>query len=298
MLAEVPRPVAATAVSKRFGWFKVEVEKAVRVPKIIEDQTQKQIIEAWLNVRWKHQKGVSKEDYMGCLKEIRDIRYTAKDVEKFSIMLEIFKESEDFAWRAGLYLSALINNCPENDFAIHIGHIDKKIESIGYQNTKNITVDGDAGNYLAIYMAGGRITVEGNTGIAGQWMENGEIVINGNCGRFLGYGMKGGKIAVKGNTEDGVGLEMENGEITINGNCGNTLGQQMKGGKIIVKKNAGDNVGHMMEGGELRVEGEHEGLSKYTFGGKIYHKWERVPEFWVRIGRKIRHFLGRDKDAG
>jgi hypothetical protein len=183
-------------VSKRFGRYKDEDEKAVRAPDVIEDQTLRQLREAWLNVRLKD--GVVATYYARALKQITGISYSSANVEKFSVALAEFQNEDHFRLAAGLFLSALINNCKDNDFVINTGHFSEGIDALGYKNTKNLTVVGDVGNFLGDSMQCGTITVEGNAGgVVGAWMTGGEIHIDGSY-RYLSENIISGKIYHKG----------------------------------------------------------------------------------------------------
>jgi hypothetical protein len=249
------------AVSKRFGRFKDEDEQAVRAPDVAEDRALGQLKEAWMKVRWAGTflASSSGRHYPACMEAIAGLAYSPKDVEKFSLALAEYQDTEDFSWKAGYFLSALINNCPESKFAVYTRHLDRRIVCLGVCNTKDIMMDGDAGNFLGYRMLGGRITVNGNTDdFAGRWMVDGEIVINGDGGNSLGDGMQGGKITVKGNVGYWAGQRMKKGEIVVNGNSGHDLGDDMQGGKIVVEGYAG-------WVGVVR-------------GGEIYHKGKRI--YW------------------
>ena len=205
---------ARMAVSKRFGMYKDEGKKVVRSPEVVEDQTLRQLREAWRNVRWKDDISMDGE-YKSCLKAVKGIQYTAKDVERFSVALA---DAIPPGWnhRVGYFLSALINNCPDTDFIIHTKHLDTEIYHLGHHNTKNITIDGNAGDYLARSMSGGKITVEGNVGCScGSYMKDGEIVINGDCAS-VGDNLFGGKITVKGAVKF-ITRKIYGGEIHIEG---------------------------------------------------------------------------------
>ena len=308
--------VPAMAVSKRFGRFKDEEEHAVRAPqRVAEDQVLGQLKGAWMKFQWIGEHWDAMTGNMSGLEAVKGLTYTAKDVERFSIALAEFQGEEDFREKAGYFLSALINNCPDSDFVIHTKHLEKKIEYLGLHNTKNITIDGDAGNVLGREMIGGRITVKGSTrDWAGLFMKNGEIVIEGDSGNGLGremksgkitvernasrnvgmlmvggeiviegnggeqvgFHMKGGKITVKGNATNLAGYGMESGEIVIDGDCGEDLGNEMEGGKITVKGNGGECVGLGMAGGTIRIDGDYVSLDKNIKGGKIYHKGKLI----------------------
>jgi hypothetical protein len=277
--------VEPLAVSKRFGRYKDEGEHAVRAPDLTEDRVLGQLKEALLKVRLKDDPKESELDfiilpalnYPVFLRAIRGLKYTSKDIEKFSIQLAEFQNTEDFTFKAGHFLSALINKSPESDFIIHTRHLDVKIEHLGWSNTKNIVIEGDSGDLLASFMLKGRITVKGNSGMFTCYgMKKGEIVINGDSGPSLGWHMKGGEITVKGNTGTETGQGMTNGKIVICGNSGDFLGAHMRGGKIIVQGDTGIGTGIGMISGEIRIEGDCKSFDDNVKRGKIYHKGKLI----------------------
>jgi formylmethanofuran dehydrogenase subunit C len=128
-----------------------------------------------------------------------------------------------------------------------------------------IVVKGNVGANCGAYMAGGKITIEGN---ADDWlgaeMRDGEIVVKGNAGNLIGCayygnatGMSGGKIAIEGNAGNYIGEKMSGGEIEIKGNAGDFIGTEMKGGTIIIHGSCGF-VGGDMKAGEIKIGGEFE----------------------------------------
>jgi len=116
-----------------------------------------------------------------------------------SLLLEEHENKEYFEDFTGCYLSALINKSKDKDFKIITNYLTKTIDNIGYENAKNIVVNGNAG------------------GLVGHEMENGKITINGNAGGMVGGGMKDGEIIINGNAGFLVGEDMKNGEIRLNG---------------------------------------------------------------------------------
>jgi len=208
----------------------------------------------------------------------------SKEITGFSLLLEEHENKNDFERFTGCYLSALINSSKDKDFKIFTNYLSKTIDYIGCKNTKNIILNGNAGDRVGDRMKDGKITVNGNTGWgAGFFMENGKITINGNAGDGVGLGMKDGEITVNGNARWGVGSIMRDGKITIKGNAGWGVGGGMKGGKITIKGNAGERVGAYMEGGKIHLNGDYERLSNSISGGNIYHKGELI----VKGGRKL-----------
>lgn len=239
------------ALAKVFRGLKPETEKPVRPIELVDDETLEKMKEAWKPVE------IDKSDwnasYENALAQVKKLKYTAKDVENFSIALAGFQNEGLFSYKAGYFLSALINNCKDNEFIIHTAHLEL-IRYFGYKNTKNIVVKGDLG------------------GIVGLRMECGSITVEGNAGDWVGDEMNGGNITVKGNATDWAGDEMKGGVITVEGDVGYSLGEEIGGGTIIVKGNAGNGVGRLMTGGEIRLEGEYGGIGDNIKHGKIFHK--------------------------
>jgi hypothetical protein len=185
--------------------------------------------------------GVSKE---GCdevtqelMSRMKNIEYTAKDVEEFSKRLVTLQEGEEnFPLKAGLFLSALINNAKDEDFVVHTAQLKRKPTCLGYLNTKNVVVEGGLAWGAAYRMITGTFEVKGNIGKAGgRNMDCGELIIRGNAQKELGKQMKGGKISTYG--------------------------------KVV-------SVGGDRKGGEIHLEGETEPYIEATRDGKIYKKGE------------------------
>ncbi len=123
----------------------------------------------------------------------------------------------------------------------------------------SITVNGDAGAYLAFGLKSGEIKVSGNAGLyAACEMKKGYLEIAGNAGDFLGaalpgnkMGMKGGTILVKGNVGERAGDHMRRGNILIEGNAGDYCGSRMTAGTIAVMGQTGRYLGYAMRRGTL-----------------------------------------------
>jgi len=245
---------AALGKFKGFSPFKPESEQQVRKKEVKTDTAAEKIKKAWKGIK-RH--GAWDIHYAGCLERIKKIDYSAKDVEAFSLALSGSLEEKYFSENAGMFLSALINNCKESSFVIHTTHLGE-IEHIGYKNTKEIVVRGDAGQYLGNSMICGTISVNGNTdGMCGNEMENGTIIVEGNASYGVGCLMVGGTLIVKKDTDHNVG-------------------QFMRGGSIIVEGFADENIGREMEGGEIHLNGTYGSIYHMIFGGRIFHKDERI----------------------
>ncbi len=252
----------------------------VRDIKVAESETLKKLKAAWqtyeLQVDVKDNLVNFNSNYERSLSILKDLEYSAKDVELFSIALAEFQDENYFAQKAGLFLSALINAGRESDYVIHTTHLQKELSDLCYRNEKNVIVkgnvgvdfgtesvkgsmivDGNAHLLVGHLMNSGKITVRGNSkGWVGQSMRSGTIIINGDGGDFVGAEMKDGKIIIRGNANGAVGNRMENGEIKVYGNGGNMVGWAMKGGLIRIKGNVTEELAYCMYGGQVIVEGD------------------------------------------
>jgi formylmethanofuran dehydrogenase subunit C len=136
----------------------------------------------------------------------------------------------------------------------------EKLDFIGKDlDGGSISVEGDAGAYLAMGMKAGDIKVSGNAGLyAACEMKKGYLEISGNVGDFLAaalpgnkMGMKGGTILVKGNVGQRAGDHMRRGNILIEGNAGDYCGSRMTAGTIAVMGQTGRYLGYAMRRGTL-----------------------------------------------
>lgn len=187
-----------TAINRRFRGYKPEKERAVRTPKVKEDTTLRTLKDAWRNFEW--YKGTRYDTlYKFACDAIEGIGYSAKDVEKFSLALAEFQDETWFGTRAGMLLSALVNKGKGDGYTIHTNHLAVEIWWLGYENTRNITVEGRLGRFIGLSMDGGSITINGNVeAYIGISMKKGTMIVNGHAGNNIGYEMKGGEIHLNG----------------------------------------------------------------------------------------------------
>ena len=110
----------------------------------------------------------------------------------------------------------------------------------GLDSGKSLDIYGTAGNDLACYLNGGRVTVYGSAQDAvGNTMGGGEIIIHGSTGDAAGYAMRGGRIYVKGDAGYRTGIHMKAYKdkipvMVIGGCAGSFLGEYQAGGAIVV----------------------------------------------------------------
>jgi len=286
----------ALAFANRFGRYAPETERDVRKVEV-RDEALRSIFKVWESIPTT-EPVVIPTYYMELLRAVKDIEYSAHDVERFVLALEGYQDEKKVYYSAtGYFLSALINNCRDSDFTLNVGYL--KITYLGYQNTKNIVINGSAGHSLGTWMKSGSITVLGDTDshVACE-MEGGEILVKGNASNNACYRMTGGKVVIEGNAQGQVGDHMLEGSVIVEGNAGfqaaycmaggflwirgdvgtdlgcfmkdgivlvdgnavERAGYKLKGGKIRISGNAGKEVGAAMLGGELHIDGSYESL--------------------------------------
>ncbi|MDD5171770.1 MAG: hypothetical protein PHF60_01920 [Candidatus ainarchaeum sp.] len=290
--------VPALAMVKGFKGYRPETEKTVRKVEVVENETLKKLKNAYRKLEYGGERlhEDNKNCYAAAMSFVKQLTYSAAEVENFSVALAEFQNDEDFDGKAGLLLSALINNGDDADYVIHTTHLSIAPDSLGYENTKNIIVKGNAGYLLGQGMKGGSIIVEGDTEARlGEFMQDGAIIVEGDVDGDVGHGMKGGQITVKGhvsgsigwwmaggiitikgNAGDNVGYSMKSGAIIVGGDANDSIGERMTGGAITVGGRAGDQIGKQMLGGEIHLEGDYASIPKGIKLGKIFHKEELI----------------------
>jgi len=288
--------IQPTAARRKFGGYKREEPKVIRKADVAvrKDPVIEQLKRVWkahplesINILLL---GSSYHEEVSA--SIRSQHYSAKDVEHFSLLLFEFDHEKNFSEKAGIFLTALVENGREEDFVIHTSTLGQLVNHLGKGNTKNILVKGDVGSHTATEMKKGKITIEGDEhGYAGLRMEGGLIEILGNAGEVIGWDMRNGMIIVHGNAEYNTGNEMGGGEIIVYGDVGFFTGRGMKGGRLRVKGNAGDFTGEDMEGGIIWIEKDSGPciLGRKMTGGEIHVGGECIvwPDY-VKGGRIFR----------
>jgi hypothetical protein len=230
-------PLTRLAASGKFKGFGSEPLHETRTAKVERNERLDAMIDAWKRFRVP-----LKLSYIGSALDlfneagdiIRGLACTSKDIEEFSLALSRFQGDALFDLKAGLFLSALINHCPERICVIHTSHLYEGISELGFRNTKDIVVEGDVG-------------------------------------LLVGFEMKGGRILVRGSGGNSAGRSLENGDIILEGNVCHAVGLSSRGGTITVKGDAGQEVGAWMDGGNIHIFGEISSLSNDVQGGKIFH---------------------------
>lgn len=135
-----------------------------------------------------------------------------------------------------------------------------------------ITIEGVAGQDLAMFMAGAHVVVEASAqdGV-GNTMDSGSVCVHGNAGDVVGYGMRGGRVCVRGDVGYRVGIHMKEFKthkpLIIAGGCARDFfGEYMAGGELILlgltasgefatDEIVGNYIGTGMHGGVIYIRG-------------------------------------------
>ncbi|MDD5172128.1 MAG: hypothetical protein PHF60_03775 [Candidatus ainarchaeum sp.] len=212
--------VPALAIADRFSRYQPETEQPVRAIDAKEDKALTQLKDAWR--RFKVYRDTIDHDmvtrlYRRATKSIKDCKYTAADVEKFSLALGEFKDEKAFGDKAGVFLSALVNKGRAKNYTIRTAHLDD-VNWLCYANRKNVTIIGNIHECFANEMRSGRVVVCGDAFDVGS-LKGGTIVIRGDVDAISGP-LSGGNITIWGHVNElGIVIDYEwkNCTITIKG---------------------------------------------------------------------------------
>ena len=159
--------------------------------------------------------------YLNIYKKIKDYEFNSEHLTPFIELVSLYQDNDGFSNALGLFLSALINACKEDNLEIITSGLDVPINMLGYKNKKSFEVFGDVGLGF------------------GESMDSGEVVVNGNAGSHLAYRMSGGSIILKGNAKNYLGCLMESSKLIIEGNAGVGLCERMKNSEVHLNGNFG-----------------------------------------------------------
>ncbi len=135
-------------------------------------------------------------------KFVKEIEYTADDVEDFCFALE---NSQKIPYLipgpAGVYISALCNYAKEEEIGLRLSELKTEINLLGFRLPKGrrLVIHGDTGDFTGIGLEGGDLVVEGNAkNWTGAGMRNGKVTVHKSIGLHTGEWMMGGEIHVGG----------------------------------------------------------------------------------------------------
>ncbi len=112
-------------------------------------------------------------------------KFPSRDIKAFSLALKKYEEWFSF-YRAGVFLSALINTSEEKNFDLLFGLLEIIPNWIGcFLDGKNVNINGKATQCLGYAMSSGKIEISGSAGYQiGAESTGGEIHVSGAIGRI------------------------------------------------------------------------------------------------------------------
>jgi|GEM_PF-4484453 hypothetical protein len=207
----VAKPKAdATFDSRLFRGLKQETIVTVKQPmgsKQNYDKFLTQIMNIWNRHHLKNDEDSwdIRGFYEDVSKDLAGLDYGADHVELFQATrlwlldpsLEGIISSSSFEVKAGLFLSALINNGKDEDYQLKL-HGLTQLWYVGFRNRKNIKAYGTLGHGCAEEMECGRIEVFGDVLSQSCYlMKNGSVIIHGSAGHVGGL-IEAGEIRITG----------------------------------------------------------------------------------------------------
>ncbi|MCI0503201.1 hypothetical protein L0Y65_00650 [Candidatus Micrarchaeota archaeon] len=121
-----------------------------------------------------------------------------EDMDRFCQALSSFEDTENFAFKAGIFLSAMMNIGEGQEYVVNTRGIRTPLHHLGACSSKKIIIRGDAGDHAGDFLNRGEMTIEGKAGNAvGSDMQSGLITVKGRAGFSVGAGSNGGTILLE-----------------------------------------------------------------------------------------------------
>ena len=222
MKSSLPPKKNSTLSPERENWraknpfeeFKTVATPGLRLPMDQIVQSSEAIMD---RIRWGYEKLLEEEAkelvwmvqyntiikaYEVAEKYVKEIDYTAEDIEDFCFALENTQRIPYLIpGPAGIYISALCNYTKDEEILLKLSELKTEINLIGFRlpRSKRMRIEGDTGDFTGIGLEGGELVVEGNAkNWTGAGMRGGRILIKKNIGLHTGEWMMGGEIYVGG----------------------------------------------------------------------------------------------------
>ena len=184
----------------------IPLDRIVESTEVIMDQIrhgyEKLLEEEAKELVWMVQYNTIIKAYEVAEKYVKEIHYSAEDIEDFCFALESTQKIPYLIpGPAGLYISALCNYVQEEEILLKLSELKTEINLLGFRlpKGKRLLIEGDSGDFTGIGVEGGELVVEGSAkNWTGAGMRNGKILVKKNIGLHTGEWMMGGEIHVGG----------------------------------------------------------------------------------------------------
>ena len=128
-----------------------------------------------------------------------------------------------------------------------------------------VTIQGDAGDYLAVLNSGATIRVLGDAGrYLADNMTRGLVIVEGKAGDAAAPYCYGGTVVVRGDAGDFAAVMNKGATILVGGSVGNDVATYMLAGDVIIVGDAGKNLGNYLIRGNIYVGGTWRSLGHNT----------------------------------
>ena len=128
--------------------------------------------------------------------------------------------------------------------------------AVGLRHHLQITVEGNAGYYLAGLCDGPDVTVNGFVGWGvGENLMSGTVRVNGNASESAGASAHGGLVAIAGDASSRAGISLKGGTVAVAGDVGHMSGFMAQAGVILVGGDAGESLGDSLYEAVIYVGG-------------------------------------------
>jgi hypothetical protein len=189
-----------------FQTSEIPLDQIVQSTEVVMDQIrsgyEKLLEEEAKELVWMVQYNTIIKAYEVAEKYVKEIDYTAEDIEDFCFALENTQKIPYFIpGPAGIYISALCNYAKEEEISLKLSELKTEINLIGFRlaKGKRLVIGGDTGDFTGIGLEGGDLVVEGNAkNWTGAGMRSGKILVKKNIGLHTGEWMMGGEIYAGG----------------------------------------------------------------------------------------------------
>jgi methylamine---glutamate N-methyltransferase subunit B len=158
--------------------------------------------------------------------------------------------------------------------------------AVGLKGRLDITIEGNAGYFVAGLCDGPNVDVEGFVGWSvGENLMSGTVRVRGNASECAGASARGGLIVIDGDASSRAGISLKGGTIAIAGDVGHMSGFMAQAGTILIGGDAADSLGDSLYeaviyvGGKVRSLGADARVEELGAGDVT-----RVRELAVAVG--------------
>ena len=128
--------------------------------------------------------------------------------------------------------------------------------AVGLHRRIHVTIDGNAGYFIAGLCDGPDVTINGFVGWSvAENLMSGTVRVRGNASESAGASSHGGLIIIEGDASSRTGISLKGGTVCVAGNVGHISGFMAQSGVILVGGDAGEALGDSLYEAVIYVAG-------------------------------------------